>query len=252
MRNPDGSWTEVGSVTWRQNPDGSWTQVPGAVGATWRQNPDGSWSQVPASGSEGDGRWTPPGGSGWTPPGGSGGSGPAWPSAPVPSPSPSQRPVAPAAPAARAPGECWAQHDGSDYRGVVAKTVKGDPCLNWQDFNATEVAEFPNSGLGDHNYCRHPYGFMCAWCHTLPDRHGRTWECCDIGQPDPYWCRGVRMHAETPVGARARRRQRVGVAAPGIAALGVALVGVAMRWRLRNRHRGGVLGDDGSGGVRML
>jgi hypothetical protein len=124
-------------------------------------------------------------------------------------------PFVPEQPPAK-PSECFAQSDGGDYRGAVAQAFNGKPCLNWFVHNASEVRRYGHAaGLGDHGLCRRPYGFACAWCHVEPEaRHPtRTWECCDIGEPDPYWCRAD---------ARGARLQVEGAPATGAAARGGA------------------------------
>lgn len=65
---------------------------------------------------------------------------------------------------------CYTHHDASDYRGVGNVTVNGYVCQRWtaQAPNAHPyrpgTAEWESAGLGDHNYCRRPGGFACAWC----------------------------------------------------------------------------------------
>lgn len=138
------------------------------------------------------------------------------------------------------PSECWARHDGSDYRGRVRVTANGAPCLNWLRANASEVLAYGKAGLGDHSFCRHPYGFPCAWCHVQPDarRPTRTFECCDIGEPDPFWCRtdiGRLTAAAGPAGAEpalgAQCARLLGTAS--LLALVLAALAAAARRRAR-------------------
>lgn len=105
-------------------------------------------------------------------------------------------PVVPAPPPSAPPPdarECFSQHDASDYRGCRNVTVNGYVCQRWtaQWPNAHPympgTAEWERAGLGDHNYCRRPGGFACAWCYV------------DKGSPPPY--------AEKR-GSRSGRRER--------------------------------------------
>ncbi|XP_006824569.2 plasminogen-like [Saccoglossus kowalevskii] len=82
-------------------------------------------------------------------------------------------------------GECFVETDGSDYRGLIQKTVHGKLCQKWtaqypHSHNTIDV-NFPNSGLGDHNYCRNPDREIGVWCYTT-DVNTRK-ELCDIGEP---------------------------------------------------------------------
>ena len=78
--------------------------------------------------------------------------------------------------------------DGSDYRGTVHTTVFGRTCLNWTDPRTSYddlVQFYPNSGIGDHNYCRNPGGTGSQpWCFIIIDEGGAVGEdCADIGVP---------------------------------------------------------------------
>ncbi|XP_077866475.1 uncharacterized protein LOC144354682 [Saccoglossus kowalevskii] len=80
--------------------------------------------------------------------------------------------------------ECYSLDDGSDYRGKVSVTKTGRTCQKWTHQTPHEHPKtpdnYPNTGLGSHNYCRNPthrpYG---AWCFTT-DPNKRS-EYCDIG-----------------------------------------------------------------------
>ncbi|XP_071953688.1 uncharacterized protein [Antedon mediterranea] len=57
---------------------------------------------------------------------------------------------------------------GELYRGKASMTGGGQRCANWQDVgNAVDVnpTTFPNTGLGDHNFCRNPDGDEKPWCY---------------------------------------------------------------------------------------
>jgi len=68
------------------------------------------------------------------------------------------------------------------YRGVQSKTRSGKTCQKWtvqspQHHTRTE-SEYPDKGLGDHNYCRNPDGEPDGiWCYTT--EAGTRWEYCD-------------------------------------------------------------------------
>jgi hypothetical protein len=89
--------------------------------------------------------------------------------------SPSPPPLPPPLPTTPPPPppfslECYTSHDAKDYRGTANVTANGFQCQHW-------TSQWPNvhpyrpdsdvwesAGLGDHNYCRRPGGFACAWC----------------------------------------------------------------------------------------
>ncbi|XP_072182245.1 uncharacterized protein [Diadema setosum] len=82
------------------------------------------------------------------------------------------------------PGECYIQPRARDYRGLVSVTRNGRTCQRWTlqapHQHSRTPANYPNAGLGDHNYCRNPDNVNTAWCYTI-DRN-RRWEYCDIGE----------------------------------------------------------------------
>ncbi|XP_077864886.1 plasminogen-like [Saccoglossus kowalevskii] len=81
--------------------------------------------------------------------------------------------------------ECYARTDASDYRGTVSTTTNGRTCQKWNSqsphshSNTPEAR--PDSGLGNHNYCRNSDGEVGAWCYTTDP--GKRWELCDVGPP---------------------------------------------------------------------
>ncbi|EGB11363.1 hypothetical protein AURANDRAFT_9397, partial [Aureococcus anophagefferens] len=71
-----------------------------------------------------------------------------------------------------------------DYRGAVAETAAGVKCQYWTSQEPTKHAyspdDYPDAGLGDHNFCRNPDGDGGgAWCvngeGTQPE-----WDYCDV------------------------------------------------------------------------
>ncbi|KAH8076320.1 hypothetical protein JL721_316 [Aureococcus anophagefferens] len=95
--------------------------------------------------------------------------------APTPVPSP--------APSGCATG-CADEKDQRDYRGAVAETAAGVKCQYWtsQEPYAHDYSpdDYPDAGLGDHNFCRNPDGDGGgAWClngeGTQPE-----WDYCDV------------------------------------------------------------------------
>jgi hypothetical protein len=81
--------------------------------------------------------------------------------------------------------ECYGESDGSDYRGSKNKTKSGKECQAWdsqfpQQHTRTHL-NFPDGGLGGHNFCRNPDGETAPWCYTTDPV--LRWEYCNIGQP---------------------------------------------------------------------
>ncbi|XP_071943825.1 uncharacterized protein [Antedon mediterranea] len=82
--------------------------------------------------------------------------------------------------------ECFHLENAADYRGTVSVTQSGRACQYWTSQSPHEHGysdeTHPNTGLGDHNYCRNPEPDEQTWCYTTdPDVR---WEWCDVGQPN--------------------------------------------------------------------
>mmetsp|Transcript_27342 Transcript_27342/g.41586 ORF Transcript_27342/g.41586 Transcript_27342/m.41586 type:complete len:1401 (+) Transcript_27342:156-4358(+) len=79
------------------------------------------------------------------------------------------------------PNACGCQAvNQRDYRGTVSVTRTGLTCQNWssQSPHAHNSDDFPDSGLGDHNYCRNPSGGDGAWCLTTDPEV--AWDYCAV------------------------------------------------------------------------
>ena len=68
------------------------------------------------------------------------------------------------------------------YRGVQSKTRSGKTCQKWTvqspHHHTRTESEYPDKGLGDHNYCRNPDNEDGGiWCYTT--EAGTRWEYCD-------------------------------------------------------------------------
>ncbi|XP_070541653.1 apolipoprotein(a)-like [Ptychodera flava] len=104
---------------------------------------------------------------------------------PTPSPVTEALPPKTKAPIVESSNEVYHENDGSDYRGTVSTTVNGRTCQEWTEqsphSHSRTPVNYPNSGLGEHNFCRNPDGVDGAWCYTTDD--SVRWEYCDIGQP---------------------------------------------------------------------
>eukprot|EP00058_Branchiostoma_floridae_P007753 XP_002593241.1 hypothetical protein BRAFLDRAFT_120123 [Branchiostoma floridae] len=94
---------------------------------------------------------------------------------------------------------CYHGH-GSDYRGTVAVTDAGEPCLKWSEatYRQFNTYNYPVGyhGLGDHNYCRNPAGRILKkpWCYVNSDN---SWGYCDVQE-----CREVYSPVQPTIPAR--------------------------------------------------
>ena len=72
-----------------------------------------------------------------------------------------------------------------DYRGTINSTQSGFTCQSWSaqwpNEHSMTSAQYPTSGLGDHNYCRNPNNQPGgAWCYTT--NSDIPWEYCDVSE----------------------------------------------------------------------
>ncbi|XP_053168860.1 neurotrypsin-like isoform X1 [Hemicordylus capensis] len=67
------------------------------------------------------------------------------------------------------------------YNGSLAVTISGSVCLNWSDF-PDYIQQYPNRGLGNHNYCRNPDGGAIPWCFYQLASGAIGWANCDCSQ----------------------------------------------------------------------
>uniref|UniRef100_A0A8C3DWQ7 Uncharacterized protein n=1 Tax=Corvus moneduloides TaxID=1196302 RepID=A0A8C3DWQ7_CORMO len=67
------------------------------------------------------------------------------------------------------------------YNGSLAVTEAGAECLNWAEF-PDYVQQYPDRGLGDHNYCRNPDGGTTPWCFYRLVSGAIGWANCDCNQ----------------------------------------------------------------------
>ncbi|KAL8202191.1 UNVERIFIED_CONTAM: hypothetical protein K2H54_001698, partial [Gekko kuhli] len=67
------------------------------------------------------------------------------------------------------------------YSGSLSITVSGLACLNWSDF-PDYILQYPNQGLGNHNYCRNPDGAGAPWCFYQLASGAIGWANCDCNQ----------------------------------------------------------------------
>ncbi len=72
----------------------------------------------------------------------------------------------------------------ADYRGDdISTTVGGYTCQKWTEqsphSHSRTPANYPDKGLGNHNYCRNPDNEPAgAWCYTTDS--GKRWDYCDV------------------------------------------------------------------------
>jgi len=75
----------------------------------------------------------------------------------------------------------------NDYRGTIASTTTGRTCQSWESQSPQEHSRtdenYPETGLGNHNYCRNPDSESGgAWCYTTDP--AMRWEYCDVPDCD--------------------------------------------------------------------
>lgn len=120
------------------------------------------------------------------------------PAPPYPPPLPPPSPPPPIPP----DFECYTRHDLSDYRGHVNHTYDGHACMRWTaqspHAHSFTPANYPDSGLGDHNYCR-AVGASWAWCYTT------------VAHPTWRWCRVGRSRASCPTTMRTLSQHQIAI-----------------------------------------
>ncbi|XP_035387466.1 neurotrypsin isoform X2 [Electrophorus electricus] len=67
------------------------------------------------------------------------------------------------------------------YNGSVSQTESGFPCLKWTEF-VDYVQQYPDRGLGHHNYCRNPDSAAKPWCFFRQLSGAISWAYCDCHQ----------------------------------------------------------------------
>ncbi|KAI5087956.1 hepatocyte growth factor activator-like [Silurus meridionalis] len=80
--------------------------------------------------------------------------------------------------------KCY-KDSGVQYRGTVAVTLSGAPCLPWSsdlmynELSLNTVHDASQRGLGDHAFCRNPDNDKKPWCYTM-NNGVISWEYCDV------------------------------------------------------------------------
>lgn len=77
------------------------------------------------------------------------------------------------------------KHNGAYYTGNLNKTQRGLTCQNWTSqsphSHTRTNSNYPNRGIGNHNYCRNPDGEPRLWCYTTDQRNWvpYRWDFCN-------------------------------------------------------------------------
>ncbi|XP_072049663.1 alkaline phosphatase-like isoform X2 [Amphiura filiformis] len=80
--------------------------------------------------------------------------------------------------------ECYSDSLGREYRGTVSQTIHGTECQSWTEQEPHEhdrtPENYPDTGLGEHNYCRNPDDEPIGpWCYTTDPE--TRWAYCPVG-----------------------------------------------------------------------
>ena len=77
---------------------------------------------------------------------------------------------------------------GSTYKWIENKTVRDDPCLNWNDVldlnNNSDKEYYKQRSIGNHNYCRNPDCDKKPWCFIKDTGRG-NWDYCNVDKVCP-------------------------------------------------------------------
>ena len=75
------------------------------------------------------------------------------------------------------------KHNGAYYTGKLNKTSSGLTCQNWTSqsphSHSRTARNYPNKGIGNHNYCRNPDGEPRLWCYTTDPHPSKRWQYCN-------------------------------------------------------------------------
>ncbi|XP_065839317.1 uncharacterized protein [Oscarella lobularis] len=81
---------------------------------------------------------------------------------------------------------------GTYYRGTTSISVDGQSCLNWSELSTYSnlLALYPESGLGNHSYCRNPISEnrTMPWCYTDNTGGCLNWTYCNIDECEDTTC----------------------------------------------------------------
>ena len=76
--------------------------------------------------------------------------------------------------------------DGTAYTGNASTTESGLTCQMW---SVNTPHEHSYTDVGEHNYCRDPFGELKAWCLTTDP--GTRWEWCDVPVCSITYTKGI-------------------------------------------------------------
>ena len=98
--------------------------------------------------------------------------------------------------------ECYTDYLARDYRGINTATKSGKTCQKWTaqtpHSHGVTPENYPEGGLGDHNYCRNPDNEPGgAWCYTIEE--ATRWEYCDLGERQNICYQGKTHKTQTPL-----------------------------------------------------